>query len=76
MQLLRSYKHTAQSLDMDRETLKRLIDKDPTFPRPIKMGDTRQAPVFFDAAEVQAWVERKKNQVIAKSFGVIEGAKA
>ena len=36
------------------------IEKDPTFPMGIKMGSTRQAPVFFDRAEIMAWIEEQK----------------
>ena len=32
------------------------------FPKPIKTGKTRQAAVFFDAAEVQQWLEAKKKE--------------
>lgn len=38
----------------------KLVKADHSFPRPIKLGDTRQAPVYFDEAEVNAWIEEKK----------------
>ena len=38
----------------------KLVAADSTFPRPIKMGATRQAPVYFDEAEIVAWIEAQK----------------
>lgn len=49
-----------QLLDLSRDGLKKLIDKDPTFPRPIKEGCTRQAPVYFDYGDLMKWHESKK----------------
>jgi len=37
-----------QLLDVTRESLRHTIRKDSSFPRPLKMGTTKQAPVFFD----------------------------
>lgn len=50
-----------KELDLTHEGLKKLIAKDPTFPAPIKIGDTRQSPVFFDSADIQAWINSKKS---------------
>ena len=47
-------------LSMSRNGLKKLIAKDPTMPRPIKLGNTRQSPVYFDSGELEAWIESKK----------------
>ncbi|MDI9809699.1 transcriptional regulator, partial [Acinetobacter baumannii] len=41
-----------QLLDVTRESLRHTIRKDPTFPRPMKMGTSKQAPVFFDYKEI------------------------
>lgn len=46
-----------QWLDVSRNSLIRLQAKDPTFPRPIKDGDSRQAAVFYVMAEVEAWLQ-------------------
>lgn len=46
-------------LDISISGLDKLHKKDPTFPRPIKDGDTRQAAVFYVAAEVDAWLKSK-----------------
>ncbi|CAA3804834.1 transcriptional regulator [Acinetobacter baumannii] len=49
-----------QLLDVTRESLRHTIRKDPTFPKPIKMGKTKQAPVFFDYKELVDWHNSKK----------------
>lgn len=56
-------KVTAQKiLDISKSGLEKLIATDPSFHRPIKMGDTRQAAVFFDEGEIHAWIDAKKAQ--------------
>lgn len=50
-----SQKTTCQMLDLTAEGLRKLIAKDPTFPKPYKAGKTRQAPVYFDYAELVQW---------------------
>lgn len=52
----------AKVLDLSKSGLEKLVNADPSFPRPIKMGDTRQAAVFFDQAEILAWIDAKKAQ--------------
>ncbi|CEG51836.1 putative transcriptional regulator [Stutzerimonas xanthomarina] len=46
-------------LDLSRSGLDKLRKKDPTFPKPIKDGDTRQAAAFYVVAEVNAWLASK-----------------
>lgn len=46
-------------LDLSRSGLDKLKKKDPTFPKPIKDGDTRQAAAFYVVAEVDAWLRAK-----------------
>ncbi|KXS37461.1 MAG: hypothetical protein AWU55_2337 [Halomonadaceae bacterium T82-2] len=48
-----------RSWDMTRSGLDKLSKNDPTFPRPIKFGQTRQAGCYFVVAEVEAWLEAK-----------------
>lgn len=49
MQKLRlTLKETCHLLSVQRDKLNKLIKDDPTFPRPIKEGTTRQAAVYFD----------------------------
>lgn len=49
-----------QLLDVTRESLRHIIRKDPTFPRPMKMGTSKQSPVFFDYQELIEWHNSKK----------------
>ncbi|WP_235985128.1 helix-turn-helix transcriptional regulator [Acinetobacter baretiae] len=42
-------------LSSSRDKLDSLIKRDSTFPRPIKEGNTRQAPVYFDYQSVMGW---------------------
>lgn len=46
-------------LDLSRSGLEKLRKKDPTFPKPIKDGESRQAAVFYVMAEVEAWLQAK-----------------
>ncbi len=52
----------AKVLDLSKSGLEKLVAGDPSFPRPIKLGETRQAAVFFDQSEIHAWIESKKAQ--------------
>ena len=49
-----------QLLDVTRESLRHTIRKDPSFPRPLKMGTSKQSPVFFDYQELVDWHNSKK----------------
>ncbi|MGF7243387.1 prophage regulatory protein [Pseudomonas oryzihabitans] len=42
-----------------RPTVYKLLQRDPTFPKPVKLSDSgaRNAPVGFVLGEVQAWIE-------------------
>ena len=44
-------------LGVSRSTLNRKVSTDKTFPRPIKEGSTRQAPVYFVQSEIEAWIQ-------------------
>jgi prophage regulatory protein len=46
-------------LDLSRSGLDKLRKKDPSFPKPIKDGDSRQAAAFYVVAEVEAWIKAK-----------------
>ncbi|WP_137887177.1 AlpA family transcriptional regulator [Pseudomonas sp. 2FE] len=48
-----------QWLDVTRSGLAKLKTKDPTFPKPIKDGDARQAAAYYVVAEVEAWLQSK-----------------
>lgn len=49
-----------RQLGMSSNGLHKLAAKDPTFPRPLKLGETMQSPVYFDSSEIEAWIESKK----------------
>ena len=51
---------TAENLDVSKSGLEKLVSNDPTFPKPIKMGTSRQAAVYFDSGEILNWIESKK----------------
>lgn len=42
-----------------RPTVYKLLRRDPTFPKPVKLSDStaRNAPIGFVLGEVQAWIE-------------------
>lgn len=42
-----------------RSSLTRIKESDPTFPKAIKDGETRQAPSYYVKAEIEAWVQSK-----------------
>lgn len=46
-------------LDLSRNGLDLLRKKDPAFPRPIKGGETRQAPAYYVMEEVQQWLKAR-----------------
>ena len=52
----------AKTIDLSKSGLEKLVAADPTFPRPIKLGEHRQSAVFFDEDELHAWIESKKAQ--------------
>ena len=51
---------TAKTIDLSISGLDKLVATDPTVPRPIKMGESRQSAVYFDESELNAWIESKK----------------
>ncbi len=55
-----SYRNACRMLDVSRDTLRVLILRDPTFPRPIKLGDSRQSPVFFSHSDLVEWHNKRK----------------
>lgn len=49
-------KDTCLYLNISRSGLKALQEKCPDFPKPIKIGNTRQSPVFYKKEELEKWV--------------------
>lgn len=48
-----------KAIGQTRSGLDKLRKKDPTFPRPVKFGETRQAACYYVVAEVNAWLASK-----------------
>lgn len=48
-----------QWLDVTRSGLAKLRAKDPSFPKPIKDGESRQAAAYYVREEVDAWLSAK-----------------
>nr|WP_019364631.1 AlpA family phage regulatory protein [Pseudomonas luteola] len=46
-------------LDLSRSGLDKLRKKDPSFPKPIKDGESRQAAAYYVVAEIEAWLRSK-----------------
>lgn len=57
------FKTACELFDISRETLRHRMRSDESFPKPIKMGTAKQAPVYFDYAELMAWHETQKSSV-------------
>lgn len=49
-----------RAFDMTRSGIDKLGRSDPTFPKPIKFSDSRQAQCYFVVEEVAAWLETQK----------------
>lgn len=60
------FKTAYQILDISREKLRHLQRTDETFPKAIKMGESKQSAVFFDYAELMAWHEKQKLRLTAE----------
>lgn len=61
MQKLRlTINETCHFLSVQRDKLNKMVRDDPSFPRPIKEGASRQAAVYFDHGELIGWWENKK----------------
>lgn len=50
-----------QLTGLARPTIYKMIQRDPTFPRPVKLSDSsaRNAPVGFVLGEVHAWIHSR-----------------
>lgn len=50
----------ASKLDMSVDAMRKLAKNDPAFPLALKWGTSRQAAVYYEVADVEAWIESKK----------------
>lgn len=60
------FKTVCELLDVSRESLRHKIRTDKTFPKPIKEGDSKQSPVYFDYADLIAWHNNQKATLSAE----------
>lgn len=58
--MLKRFNEVCDLLSLSRDGLRKVQLKDPSFPKPIKLGSSKQAPVFFDIKELEQWLELKK----------------
>lgn len=59
---LLSYNTVCKLLDIERNALRNLMKRDNQFPAPLKMGTSRQAAVYFDREEIEAWYQGFKER--------------
>lgn len=59
------FKTACELLDISRESLRHIVRTDASFPRPIKTGESKQSPVYFDYAELLEWHNSKKQSLAA-----------
>ncbi|ENV60480.1 transcriptional regulator [Acinetobacter baumannii] len=57
------FKTACELLDISRESLRHIVRTDASFPRPIKTGESKQSPVYFDYAELLEWHNNKKQSL-------------
>ena len=57
------FKTACELLDVSRESLHHIVRTDASFPRPIKTGESKQASVYFDYAELVAWHNGQKQSL-------------
>ena len=52
-------KNLREQLGLSHSGFFNLRKKDPSFPKPLKDGEARQAATYYVVAEVQAWLRSK-----------------
>ena len=54
-------KQACEILSISREAMRKLIQTDPTFPKPYKTGLSRQCAVYFDYQALKQWHQAQLN---------------
>lgn len=54
------YNQVCELLNVTRDCLRKILENDPTFPRFMKEGTSRQAAVYFDTEEIEEWYRNYK----------------
>jgi len=57
------FKTACELLDISRESLRHIVRTDAAFPKPIKTGESKQSPVYFDYAELLEWHNKQKQSL-------------
>ena len=57
------FKTACELLDVSRESLRHIVRTDASVPRPLKTGESKQASVYFDYAELVAWHNGQKQSL-------------
>lgn len=57
------FKTACELLDISRESLRHIVRTDAEFPKAIKTGTAKQAPVYFDYAELVEWHNKQKQSL-------------
>jgi predicted DNA-binding transcriptional regulator AlpA len=55
-----TFNQACQLLNLSREGLRLLSKRDNSFPKPMKMGNSQRAAVYFDRQELCTWYEDQK----------------
>lgn len=58
------FKTACELLDISRESLRHIVRTDAAFPRPIKTGESKQASVYFDYAQLIEWHKNQMQSLI------------
>lgn len=58
-QPLISQPEVCKAIGQTRSGLEKLKKKDPTFPKPVKFGTSRQSAAYYVIAEINAWLATK-----------------
>lgn len=48
-------KQACELLSISREAIRKIVDSDPSFPKPYKTGTSRQCAVYFDYQALKDW---------------------
>lgn len=62
-----TYNQACVLLSIKRDALRLLVQQDTTFPRPIKYGNHRQSPVYFDYADLVTWHNTQKANAVMEA---------
>lgn len=62
-------------LRRSRSGLYRLIENDPTFPRPIKEGDARSCRVYFSGHSIAAWQRTRTEGNVLEELASSQGGR-